>query len=203
MTGFFLFCSLWAVSVLSHAQTLAPQAQMAASSDSQRVADHATLSEAERQAHSQHLAQRRQQLDDAYKQDMTACYQKFDVITCRNAARERRIQANALLRQEELKFNAAERQIKAAEAQRRMAEKAADGQSPDALAQRAGAVQQAQKRAQAHAQKQIDHANQGGNRDAYEAKQREAAEHRANVEKKRRERDKPPAAPLPVPGAAK
>jgi hypothetical protein len=160
-------------------------------------------SEAERQAQSQRLAQRRLQLEDAYKQDMQICYQKFDVISCRNAARERRIQANAALRQEELKFNAAERQIKADDVQRRLAEKNAQAQRQDAQDERAAKVQQAQERAQANAQKQIDHANKGGNREAYEAKQREAAEHRANVEKKRRERDKPPAAALPVPGASK
>lgn len=160
-------------------------------------------SEAERQAQSQQLAQRRQQLEDAYKHDMQICYQKFDVISCRNEARERRIQANAVLRQEELKFNASERQIKADEVQRRIAEKNAQAQSQDAQDERAATVQQKQERAQANAQKQIDHANKGGNREAYEAKQREAAEHRANVEKKNRERDKPPAAPLPVPGASK
>lgn len=203
MTRLFLFCTVWAVSAFSHAQTTPPPAQMPASSASQAATEQAPLSEAERQAQSAHLAQRRQQLDDAYKQDMKICYQQFDVTSCRNQARERRIQANALLRQEELKFNAAERQIKAAQAQQRIADKTADAQSPDAQAQRAATVQQAQERAQAHAQKQIDHANQGGNREAYEAKQREAAEHRANVEKKQRERDKPPAAPLPVPGASK
>jgi hypothetical protein len=169
----------------------------------QPATEPAPLSEAERQAQSAHLAQRRQQLDEAYKQDMKICYQQFDVISCRNQARERRIQANALLRQEELKFNAAERQIKAAQAQQRIADKTADAQSLDVQAQRAATVQQAQERAQANVQKNIDHANQGGNREAYETKQREAAEHRANVEKKRRERDKPPAASLPVPGASK
>ena len=35
------------------------------------------------------------------------------------------------------------------------------------------------------------------------AKQREAAERRSSIDKRLRERDKPPAAPLPVPEAAK
>lgn len=203
MKRLFLFYSVWCACTLSLAQTALPQTQQAAPAASHAGAESVPLSEAERQAISQQLAQRRQQLDEAYKHDMQICYQKFDVITCRNEARERRIQANAVLRQEELKFNAAERQINAAETQRRIADKNADVQRQDAQAQRAAAVQQAQERAQANAQKQIDHANKGGNREAYEAKQREAAEHRANVEKKRRERDKPPAASLPVPGASK
>jgi len=188
MKHFFLFFSAWCACTLSLAQT---------------ALEVPPPSEAERQAQSQQLAQRRQQLDATYQQDMQICYQKFDVITCRNEARERRIQANAVLRQDELKFNAAERQIKAVETQRRIAEKNAEAQSPDVQAERAQAVQQAQERAEKNAQKQIEHANKGGNREAYEAKQREAAEHRANVEKKRRERDKPPAASLPVPGASK
>jgi len=198
-----LFCSIWCVCTLSLAQTALPQALHAVTPVSDTEAEAPPPSGAERQAQSQQLAQRRQQLDEAYKHDMQICYQKFDVITCRNEARERRIQAHAVLRQDELKFNAAERQIKAAESQRRIAEKNAEAQREDAQAQRAAAIQQAKEREDANAQKQIDHANKGGNREAYEAKQREAAEHRANVERKRRERDKPPASPLPVPGASK
>ena len=203
MKPLFLFCSIWCACTLLLAQTALPQAPHALTLASHTEAEVPPPSEAERQAQSQQLAQRRQQLDEAYKRDMQICYQKFDVISCRNEARERRIQAHAVLRQDELKFNAAERKIKADEVQHRLAEKNSDAQREDAQAQRAAAVQQAKEREDANAQKQIDHANKGGNREAYEAKQREAAEHRANVEKKRRERDKPPAAPLPVPGASK
>lgn len=203
MKPLFLFCSIWCACTLLLAQTALPQTQQAAPAASQTGAESVPLSEAERQAQSQQLAQRRQQLDEAYKRDMQICYQKFDVISCRNEARERRIQAHAVLRQDELKFNAAERKIKADEVQRRLAEKNSETQREDAQAQRAAAVQQAKEREDANAQKQIEHGNKGGNREAYEAKQREAAEHRANVERKRRERDKPPAAPLPVPGASK
>ena len=200
MKQLFLFCCVWCACTLSLAQTAPAQAVTPASHTEAQVPP---LSEAERQAQSQQLAQRRQQLDAAYQQDMQICYQKFDVISCRNEARERRIQANAVLRQEELKFNAAERQIKADEVQRRLAEKNSEAQRQEAQAQRAEAIQQAQERAEKNAQKLIEHANKGDGREAYEAKQREATEHRANVEKKRRERDKPPAASLPVPGASK
>jgi hypothetical protein len=41
---------------------------------------------------------------------------------------------------------------------------------------------------------------QGTKRGEYEQKQREAAQRRAEIEKKIRERSKEPAAPLPVPG---
>jgi colicin import membrane protein len=187
MKRILLACVLFGVCALGQAQ----------------VATHEEPTEAERQAQSQRLIERRKQLEDAYKQDMQICYQKFDVISCRNEARERRIHANAVLRQEELKFNASERQIKAAEVQRRIAEKQADAQRDEAQTQRAESVQQAKDRAERNAEKQVEHANKGGSREAYEAKQREAAEHRANLQKKLRERDKPPAASLPVPGASK
>ena len=203
MKRILLACSWLGLCALAQAQAVVAPVPVAQSAASSPALEPAVPSEAQRQAQSQQLLERRKQLDEAYKQDMKICYQQFDVTSCRNEARERRIQANAVLRQEELKFNASERQIKAAEAQRRIAEKNADAQRQDPQAQRAEAVQQAQDRAERNAQKQIDHANKGGSREAFEAKQREAAEHRANLEKKRRERDKPPAAPLPVPGASK
>ena len=203
MKRILLACSWLGLFALAQAQAVVAPMPLAQSTASSAALEPAVPSEAQRQAQSQQLLERRRQLDETYKQDMKICYQQFDVTSCRNEARERRIQANAVLRQEELKFNASERQIKAAEAQRRIAEKNADAQRQDPQAQRAEAVQQAQDRAERNAQKQIDHANKGGSREAFEAKQREAAEHRANLEKKRRERDKPAAAPLPVPGASK
>ena len=173
------------------------------SSFSQQPNTASTPTSEERQAEGQRLSALRQKLEDNYQQEFKACYQKFDVTSCRIEARERRIHANAVLRQEELKFNASERQIKAAEVQRRIAEKQADAQRDEAQTQRAESVQQAKDRAERNAEKQVEHANKGGSREAYEAKQREAAEHRANLQKKLRERDKPPAASLPVPGASK
>jgi len=154
----------------------------------------------ERQAQGQRLNASRQQLEDNYQQELTACYQKFDVTRCRIEARERRIHANAALRKEELQYNASERRIHAAEAIERTEEKNSEAKLKEAQTQRAQAVQARMDRADANAQKQLEHELQGTKRGEYEQKQREAAQHRADVEKKMRERTKEPAAPLPVPG---
>lgn len=154
----------------------------------------------ERQAEGARLSAMRQKLDDTYQQELKACYQNFDVTSCRLQARERRIQANASLRKEELRYNASERRIQAEEAVQRTEEKNSEAKVKEAQAQRAQAVQERKDRADANAQKQLDHELQGTKRGEYEQKQREAAQHRADVEKKLRERTKEPAAPLPVPG---
>jgi hypothetical protein len=146
------------------------------------------------------LTLERQQLEDQYRQDMKLCYQNFDVTSCRLKARDRRIEANAALRKEELRFNAQERQIHAEETRRNVAERNSEAEQKRAEAQRAESISAAKVRADANAQKQIDHELQGTKRGDYEQKQRDAAQHRADVEKKLRERTKEPAAPLPVPG---
>lgn len=157
-------------------------------------------SEAERQAQSSRLDMRRQQLEDSYNQDMRLCYQQFNVTSCRLQARDRRIEANVELRKEELALKDLERRIKAAQ---RMADRNNEAQQQQAQREREQAVQNAQEREQRQAEKQAEHDAKGGEREAYERKQREAQAHRDNLEKKRRERDKPPAAPLPVPGASR
>lgn len=156
-------------------------------------------SEVERNAQRQHLEMQRQQLEDQYKQDMKLCYQYFDVTSCRLKARDRRIEANALLRQEELKFKASERLIQADETKRNLAQRHSEALRKETDTERAAAIAASKERVDKNAQKQIDHALQGTKRGEYEQKQREAAEHRADVEKKMRERNKEPAAPLPVP----
>jgi colicin import membrane protein len=104
------------------------------------------------------------------------------------------------LRKEELRYNASERRIQAAEAAQRTAEKNTEAKLKESQAQRAQAIQAGKDRADANVQKQIEHELQGTKRGEYEQRQREAAQHRADVEKKQRERTKEPAAPLPVPG---
>ena len=156
--------------------------------------------EDQRNAERERLTRERRQLEDNYKQDMRLCYQNFDVTSCRLKARDRRIDANAVLRKEELKFNASERLIQAEEAKRSVAERTSEAERKKSEAERAAAMAASKDRADANAQKQIDHALQGTKRGEYEQKQREAAQHRADVEKKQRERTKQPAAPLPVPG---
>ena len=146
------------------------------------------------------LSAARQKIDADYQQELKGCYQNFDVTGCRLQARERRIQAGGALRQEELRFNASERRIQAAETMQRTAEKTSEARQKEVQADRAQAIQASKDRADANAQKQLDHELQGTKRGEYEQKQRDAAQHRADIEKKLRERTKEPAAPLPVPG---
>jgi len=156
-------------------------------------------SEQERQAERDRLTKARQQLDDQYNQDMTRCYQEFDVNTCRLKARDRRIDANNVLRTEETRFNILERQIQTEEAKKKLADRTSEAELQRQEAERVERVAAAKERADANAQKKIDHALQGTKRGEYEQKQREAAQRRADLEKKQRERSKEPAAPLPVP----
>jgi hypothetical protein len=194
LIGFLIFMctAAWAVDSVSNAQ-----AQMAVVAASQ--APPSFPSEAERSEERLRLSSERQALEEQYKSDMTQCYQNFDVTSCRLKARERRIGANTLLRKEELRFNAQERQIHAIEVRRNLAERNSEAEQKKAEADRAASIAAAKDRADANAQKQIDHALQGTKRGEYEQKQREAAQHRADIEKKLRERSKDAAAPLPAP----
>jgi hypothetical protein len=154
---------------------------------------------AERNDERLRLSGERQALEDQYKQDMQQCYQKFDVTSCRLKARERRIEANAALRKEELRFNAQERQIHALETRRKLEERTSEAEQKKAQTDRDAAIAAAKDRADANTQKQLDHALQGTKRGEYEQKQREAAQRREDVAKTIRERKGEPAAPLPVP----
>lgn len=188
-----LFCAAsWAVEPV-----LTPQAPTAAPVASQETPDFPSATE--RSEERARLGGLRQALEDQYKSDMTQCYQQFDVTSCRLKARERRIEANALLRKDELRFQAQERQIHALETRRNLAERSSEAEQKKSEVERAANVAAAKDRADAHAQKQIDHALQGTKRGEYEQKQREAAQHREDVAKKIRERKAEPAAPLPVP----
>lgn len=154
----------------------------------------------ERIAQGRLLQNRRADLERTYNDALAQCYQQFDVTRCRNEVREKRIQANAVLRQEELAHNARERQIAAREAEQRSQEKqraaqqreaelAANPATPSASDTTADAA----KPARPDAQKRM----------AYEQKQREAEERKNSLEKRLRERNKSPAAPLPLPEGAR
>jgi HD-GYP domain-containing protein (c-di-GMP phosphodiesterase class II) len=155
------------------------QAQVAV--DAAQQADTRFPSEEERNEERSRLSRERQALEEQYKRDMQQCYQNFDVTSCRLKARNRRIEANSVLRKDELRFNAQERQIHAMDARR------------------TAAIAASKDRADVNAQKQIDHALQGTKRGEFEQKQREAAQRREDAAKKIRERKGEPAAPLPVP----
>jgi hypothetical protein len=146
-------------------------------------------------AQSEQLQARRAAMEQAYQQDLAVCYQRFDVVSCRNEAREKRIETNAALRKDELAHNARERQRAADEAQRRADEKQRDAQEK--------AVEAATRETNPNNSPKAQPINDTNQRVAYEQKQREAAERRSNIDKRLRERDKPPATPLPLPEAAK
>jgi hypothetical protein len=151
-------------------------------------------------AQTEQLQTRRAAMEQAYQQDMAVCYQRFDVVSCRNEAREKRIATNAALRKDELAHNASERQRAADEAQRRADEKLRDAQQKAMEA----AAHDASPSSQSHPlTASTQTAKDNSQRAAYEQKQREAAERRDSMEKRLRERNKPPAAPLPLPEAAK
>ncbi len=156
-------------------------------------------SDEERLTESTRLEKKRQEMEDTYQKSMRACYQRFDVVGCQLKARDKRLEVLVVLRKEENKFNALERQIKAFESIQRTAEKTSDAQQQDAANQREEAQQAAKDRLERTEQKKQDYEGQGKNRPNYDAKQREAAEHRADTEKRLQERTNAPADPLPSP----
>ena len=164
------------------------------------MAEEGFPSEEARSQERERLNKARQQLEDQYNQDMKQCYQAFDVNSCRLKARDRRIDANNILRKEEVSFNKLERQINTEEAKKKLADRTSEAELQLQEAERAERVAASKERADANAQKKIDHALQGTKRGEYEQKQRDAAQRREDIEKKRRERTKEPGAPLPVPG---
>ena len=168
----------------------------------------------ERQAQGAQLQVRRAALEKTYQQEVTQCYQRFDVTRCRNAAREEHIEANAALRQEELAHSARERLLAAQEAQRRSEEKQREAQSKAQSKEQSkaqeGVAPSTESRAvrdphvsRAVRDPQLQQRQDNQQRAAYEQKQREAAERRERLENRLRERDKPPADPLPMPVSSK
>jgi hypothetical protein len=177
---------------------LVQQTQLSEEVKPQSAADIPT--EEQRSEERSRLSRERQSLEDQYKRDMQQCYQKFDVTSCRLKARDRRIEANAVLRKDELRFNAQERQLHMIEVRRNLAERNSEAQQKNSEAERAAAIAASKERADANAQKQIDHALQGSKRGDFEQKQREAAQRREDAAQKIRSRKGEPAAPLPAPG---
>ena len=160
-------------------------------------------SDEERQAESARLDKKREEMDATYQKAMRECYQRFDVIGCQLKARDKRLEVLSVLRKEENKFNALERQIKAFESIQRTAEKTSEEKLQEAASQRQEAMQSAKDRQDRAEQKKQDYDSQGKNRANYDAKQREAAEHRADTERRVQERTNAPADPLPSPARAK
>jgi colicin import membrane protein len=174
---------------------LGAQAQILSSSD--------IPSDEDRLAESLRLEKKRDEMEAIYEKAMRDCYQRFDVVGCQLKARDKRFQILTVLRKEENKFNAIERQIKAFESLQRTAEKTNDEQLQDAANQRQEAIQAAKDRLERTEQKKKDYLDQGSNRPNYDAKQREAAQHRLDTERRVQERTNTPADPLPSPVRAK
>lgn len=185
-----LFISLMVHFALAMAQVVDTPAQ---------ASKHSFPSVEERDEIRDSLKLRRDTLEDQYKQDMRVCYQRFNVTSCRLEARDRRIEASEALRKEEHSFHALERQIRTQQARDSLAERNSDAEREKAEKDRAAAVAAARDRASANEQKNLDQALKGTQRGEYEQKLRDAAEHKANLEKRLRERTKSPAEPLPVP----
>ena len=160
-------------------------------------------SDEDRLAESTRLEKKREEMDANYQKAMRECYQRFDVVGCQLKARDKRLEVLSVLRKEENKFNALERQIKAFESIQRTADKTSDAQQQDAANQRQEAQQAVKDRLERTEQKKQDYDNQGKNRANFDAKQREAAEHRADTEKRLQERTNAPADPLPSPVRSK
>ncbi len=160
-------------------------------------------SDEDRLAESTRLEKKREEMDANYQKAMRECYQRFDVVGCQLKARDKRLEVLSVLRKEENKFNALERQIKAFESIQRTADKTSEAQQQDAANQRQEAQQAAKDRLERTEQKKQDYDNQGKNRANFDAKQREAAEHRADTEKRLQERTNAPADPLPSPVRSK
>lgn len=156
-------------------------------------------SDEDRLAESLRLEKMRDEMEATYQKAMRDCYQRFDVVGCQLKARDKRLETLVVLRKEENKFNTLERQIKAFESIQRTAEKTSDEQLQDAANQRQEAMQAAKDRLERTEQKKKDYADQGKNRPNYDAKQREADQHRADTERRVRERTNAPADPLPSP----
>lgn len=143
------------------------------------------------------LQAQRDALESGYKQTLRDCYQQFNVTDCRQQARERYIAEHRVLREQELQHSQQERQARTAAAQERLQSKQAD--AAERLQEAARASEAAQNRQQAQQRKQADHEASGSRRSETLARQEEARAHRAEVEQRMRERDKPRAAPLPSP----
>ncbi len=127
---FLIFWACLSFSVWSAEPLMVDSAVTVASSPAATASSATSVwpSEAARNAERQRLTLARQALESQYKQDMALCYQNFDVTSCRLKARDRRIDANAVLRQQELRFNAQERQINAEDARRALAERTSEAE---------------------------------------------------------------------------
>jgi colicin import membrane protein len=173
------------------------------------------------------IANERAVLDRTVAAERAACYQKFAVQSCLEESQQRRrTQTDDLKRQEAQLNNAERKQRGAVELQRleglqkdaddaaqkagsaREAQQQRDQRASDSANSRASAASAASANARQFENKQRDFAKQQSDaaaraaqapaeRERYERKLQQAAEHQAALEKRRAERDKPRSAGLP------
>lgn len=205
------FCSLTLIAAKLFAQDASPNAAQVISPTplAERVADDGVVddhvlelpakTQQEREEEKDRIDAARGELEASYMADKRACYQYFNVSSCLIQARDKYLEARAVLRKEELAYLERERQFKNQEATDRRAEKNSEENQRKAQEQREQSVKEAQQRRDDNAQKQIDHNLTGNKRDQYDQKQKEAQDHRQSVQDQIKDRDKPAAAPLPLP----
>lgn len=175
------------------------------------------------------LASERAVLEQRFEKEQAACYQKFVVESCLEASRHRSRAVSDDLNRQGAALNDSERKERAAAELRKLEENKASvtrdaaprepsrqsqqnrGRDTAAHpARQADVAGEAAAREAAFAEKQRAHAQEQakaarlraeapGERERYERKQKDAAEHRAEVERNAANRTKPRAAPLPNP----
>jgi colicin import membrane protein len=170
------------------------------------------------------LAAQRAQAEQVFQAEEKACYAKFAVNDCVDAARAKRREALAGLRKQEIALNDAERQRKAAARLRDIEERNSSESQRSQAEQRAKALAEQRDRESRAAEKAAERAAREGraepavrekgerdsareqkseqaerNRKQHEQRLLQAQERKAKFEKRLAERKKDAAPPLPVP----
>ena len=166
------------------------------------------------------LQRQRQAIESRYAQDIQNCYQQFAVNDCKQSAVKAQREGLKPLREREQLLDAAERAEKAQAQQARVAERLSPQAQQEEAQRRAQAVVRQQTTEQKNREKNQAHAERADKvpaetlpRDAarpsaaemrtseqdHARKLQEAQAHRAANEQRRQERQKPLAAPLPIP----
>ena len=175
------------------------------------------------------LASERTALEQRFETEQAACYQKFVVESCLSASRRLRRATSDDLNRQSAVLNDNERKERGAaelrkleanntpasgdaaqREQARASRQAREREAADRSSSRSSLVDDAAARQAGFADKQRAHAQEQAKaaelraqapaeRERYERKLKDAAEHRAEIERKATDRTKPRAAPLPSP----
>jgi colicin import membrane protein len=162
------------------------------------------------------------QEDSRYKQESSACYQRFAVTDCLNEVRGRRRQTMEDLRRQEIALNEMERKQQGADQLKRTEEKSSEQNQLDEANRRAQAAEEHRERIERSEQKKIDRANadleragqtprvkntlpgpytdasKASEMEAFTKKQQQALDAKARRDKALAERDASKVLPLPA-----